>query len=64
MEEVIKTAKPYPDPQGTKTIMFCSEIFKNSTMYNLEILNHKVSNTILHFQYGRDAMGPLTKIKK
>jgi len=40
-----------PDPQGTKAIMYTIEMYRNGTLYELEVLYDKTTNTILHFVY-------------
>lgn len=62
LDYVIKNTKGFPDPQGTKALMHYSNIFVNKKPYNLEILYHKETNTIQHFMYSRNGMGPLPKI--
>uniref|UniRef100_UPI0018F74081 hypothetical protein n=1 Tax=Gynurincola endophyticus TaxID=2479004 RepID=UPI0018F74081 len=53
------------DPRGaTNAMMHYSQMWKNGKLYNAEVLYDKATNTIMHFQYGRDAMGPLLKIPK
>lgn len=64
MDEVIKGTKGLPDPRGSKALMHYSTIFKNGKQYNLEILYDKATNSIWHFKYSREAMGPLQAIPK
>ena len=64
LEDVIKNTKAYPDPGGSRALMYYEQIFKNGQPYNLEVLYDKESNSIWHFLYSRDAMGPLNGILK
>ncbi len=53
------------DPRNaTDAIMHYSQMSKNGKLYNVEVLYDKTTNTIMHFKYGRDVMGPLPKIPK
>ena len=64
MDDVIKNTKGLPDPRGSNALMYYSTMTKNGKLYNLEILYDKASNSIWHFKYGREAMGPLQAIPK
>jgi hypothetical protein len=64
LDDAIKSTKGLPDPQGTKALMHYTQMCKNGKLYNLEVLFDKGTNTILHFKYGREAMGPLKAIPK
>ncbi len=64
LDDAIKSTKGLPDPQGTKALMHYTQMTRNGKLYNLEVLYDKATNTILHFQYGRGAMGPLKAIPK
>ena len=64
MDDVIKNTKGLADPRGSKALMHYSTMTKNGKLYNLEILYDKASNSIWHFKYGREAMGPLQAIPK
>lgn len=58
-------SKAYTDPQGASgTSAYYSTILRNGKSYNLKVIYHQESNTIFHFHYSRQAMGPLPKIKK
>ena len=39
-------------------------MFKDGKMYNLEVLYHKATNTVYHFMYTTDPLGPLAAILK
>ena len=65
LDDIIK----YPmfltkDPGGTSALMHYSQILKNGKLYNVEVLYDKVTNTIMHFEYTRKAIGPLFAIPK
>ncbi|HYC29518.1 MAG TPA: hypothetical protein VEB42_11885 [Chitinophagaceae bacterium] len=64
LDDVIKNSKAFPDPQGTNALMYYERLYRNGKAYNFEVLYDKTTNTILHFQYGRKAMGPLQAIPK
>ena len=64
MNDVIMNTKGVPDPRGSRAMMHYSRISRNGKFYNLEILYDEMSNSIWHFKYSRQAMGPLQKIKK
>ncbi|WP_146551934.1 DNRLRE domain-containing protein [Rummeliibacillus sp. SL167] len=66
LKKAIKT-KAYKDPRGSKAKMYYTRIYvykDRKRKYNLEVLYDKKTNTILHFKYSRNAMGPLSAIKK
>ncbi len=50
------------DPRGTEALMYYSQMSKNGKLYNVEVLYDKVTNTIMHFKYSREAMVPLSLI--
>jgi hypothetical protein len=53
------------DPKGaSNAIMYYSQIWKNKKLYNAEVLYDTSSNTIMHFRYSKDPMGPLKQIPK
>lgn len=62
--EVINNSAPYPDPQGTAANMYYSTIYVNGKLYNFEVLYNSENNTIQHYEYTQNALGPLGKIKK
>lgn len=64
LDDVIKNTKAFPDPQNSSAIMHYAQMARNKTMYNLEVLYDKTTNTIYHFKYTRQAIGPLKKISK
>jgi len=64
LKDAIRSTKGLPDPQGTNALMHYIRMIRNGRLYNLEVLYDEGTNTILHFQYGRDAMGPLKAIPK
>ena len=64
LKDAIKYGKGLPDPQGTNATMFYTTMEKNGKMYNLEVLYDFKSNTVLHFEYTRKAIGPLSQIIK
>ena len=51
------------DSQGTLAQMYYGQIWKNGKLYNAEVLYDKANNTIMHFLYSREELGPLSKIK-
>ena len=61
---ILKEAKGLPDPQSTKALMHYTQITRNKKTYNLEDVYDQATNTIMHFEYNRDAMGPLKAILK
>jgi hypothetical protein len=63
MDNVLKTTKGFPYPGGSNALMHYSTMWKNGKLYNLEILYDKASNSIWHFKYTQDALGPLPLIK-
>jgi hypothetical protein len=64
LEDVIENSESFPDPQGTNARMYYERIFRNGKAYNLEVLYDNSTNTIMHFEYARKAMGPLEAIPK
>jgi hypothetical protein len=64
LKNTIKNSKGLLDPRGTKALMYYVRITRNRKKYNLEVLYDKATNTIMHFKYSRDAMGPLKEIPK
>ena len=53
------------DPQAASNAqMYYSQMWRNGRLYNAEVLYENATNTISHFRYGRDPMGPLKKIPK
>jgi hypothetical protein len=65
LKNTIKNSKGLLDPRGgTKALMHYVQITRNRKKYNLEVLYDKATNTIMHFKYSRDAMGPLKEIPK
>ena len=63
LQDVIKSTEAFPDPRGSLAEMHYSTIIKNGQKYNLEVLYDKVTNTVYHFKYTRDAIGPLSIIE-
>jgi hypothetical protein len=63
LKEAVKT-KGYPDPRGSAGVMHYAQMVRNGKNYNLEVLFDPKTNTIWHFQYSRNAMGPFPKISK
>ena len=51
------------DPHGTQALMYYAQIWKNGKLYNAEVLYDSATNTILHFLYSRESLGPLGKVK-
>lgn len=49
--ETIKQGACMSDPQGSRALMYYSQIIINGSRYNLEVLYDKVSNSIWHFMY-------------
>ena len=64
LKHAIKNGKGLPDPQGTKALMYYTQIIRNRKTYNLEVLYDQATNTISHFMYTRDPIGPLKAIPK
>ena len=64
LKDAISSGKSMPDPQGTSATMYYTTMTKNRNPYNLEVLYDKASNTIMHFKYTREAIGPLSAISK
>jgi RHS repeat-associated protein len=66
LDDIIKAPMAVvKDPRGaTNAMMHYSQMWKNGKLYNVEVLYDNATNTIMHFQYGRDAMGPFLKIPK
>jgi RHS repeat-associated protein len=55
----------HEDPQLTAGAnAYYTTILRNGKSYNLKVIYNQESNTIYHFHYSRQAMGPLPKIKK
>lgn len=63
LKNAIQT-KAYPDPQGSSASAYYSRIIRNGKPYNLKVIYDKKTNTIFHFHYSRQALGPLSKISK
>ncbi|WP_297990528.1 DNRLRE domain-containing protein [uncultured Anoxybacillus sp.] len=63
LQQAIK-GKGYKDPRGSNARMYYTIMYRNGKKYNLEVLYDKKTNTILHFEYARKAMGPLKAIPK
>ncbi|WP_243662855.1 RHS repeat-associated core domain-containing protein [Hydrogenispora ethanolica] len=61
--DAIKSTKGLPDPQKSSALMHYTTMTKNGQLYNLEVLYNKATNTVYHFMYTRDAIGPLPRIK-
>ena len=49
--ETVKNGAAMSDPQGSRAIMYYSQIFINNKYYNLEVLYDQATNTILHCMY-------------
>ena len=62
LRETIRFGHVMPDPRGSTAQMFFATITKNGRLYNLEVLYHRATNTIWHFEYSRDAIGHLPAI--
>jgi len=53
-----------PDPQRTtNAYMYYARIWKNGKLYNSEVLYESNMNTIFHFVYREESLGPLEKVK-
>ncbi len=52
-----------PDVQGSKALMYYSQMWKNGKQYNVEVLYDCETNTIFHFLYDQRSLGPLGKIQ-
>lgn len=64
LREAIKSRISAADPRGSDAMMYYTTMYRNGSNYNLEVLYHKASNTIYHFEYARKVMGPLVEIFK
>jgi len=64
LNDAIKSGIKLPDPQGTTANMYYTTMSRNGKMYNLEVLYDNATNTIMHFKYTQEAIGPLTIIPK
>jgi RHS repeat-associated protein len=65
LDEIIKgPMQVIKDPQGSNALMHYSQMFKNSKLYNVEVLYDKGTNMIMHFKYTQKAIGPLKAIPK
>jgi hypothetical protein len=42
--------------------MYYKQVAIRGKLYNLEVLYEAATNTVKHFMYTRDAIGPLSKI--
>ncbi len=51
------------DPQGTSAKMYYSRMERNGKLYNVEVLYNQETNTIWHFKYSQDPIGPLSSTK-
>jgi hypothetical protein len=60
---VVDNVKGVADPQGSSALMYYTQMLKNGRMYNLEVLYDKATNTVMHFLYTKDALGPFRAIK-
>ena len=65
LDDIVKApAAVTNDPREfSNAVMHYSQMWKNEKLYNVEVLYDKTSNTILHFKYSPDPMGPLKEIK-
>lgn len=65
LDDIIKAPmQVLKDLQGTNALMHYSQMWKNSKLYNVEVLYDKAANTIMHFKYTQKAIGPLQAIPK
>jgi len=65
LNEIIKAPMAVvKDPQGTRALMYYSQMSRNGKLYNVEVLYDKAANLVMHFKYSREAMGPLAAIPK
>jgi len=51
LEIAIKYGKKVSDPRGSRATMYNIGMWKNNTLYNLEVLYDEITNSIWHFQY-------------
>jgi len=63
-QAVIKYGKGLPDPRGSNATMYYDVMYRNGKQYNIEVLYDAKTNTVYHFQYTREAIGPLPAIPK
>jgi len=64
LDDAIQSGIKLPDPQGTSANMYYTTMSRNGKMYNLEVLYDSTTNTIMHFKYTPEAIGPLPIIPK
>lgn len=64
LKDAIAIGKALPDPQGTSATMYYTTIYKNGKLYNFEVLYDQTTNTIMHFKYTSEAIGPLPAVVK
>lgn len=63
LQNAIKSTKGLADPKGSDALMHYTEMFKNGKQYNLEVLYDGATNTVFHFKYTQEAIGPLKALK-
>ena len=64
LDNIIKTPMlVVKDPQGTKALIYYSQMWKNGKLYNVEVLYNKGTNTVMHFKYTQKSLGSLSTIK-
>ncbi|MBV4360612.1 DUF6443 domain-containing protein [Pinibacter aurantiacus] len=64
LEQAISGSEGLVDPKGSQALMHYIEMSKNGKLYNLEVLYDEPTNTIWHFKYTQDPIGPLKAIPK
>jgi hypothetical protein len=61
--DTIKTGIVTPDPQGVNNLMmYYKQVSIRGKMYNLEVLYDSTTNTVKHFMYTPESIGPLLEI--
>ena len=60
--DTIRFGQSFPDPHGTTARAYYMLINKNGNFYNLQVIFDRTTNTIWHFHYTREALGPLQAI--
>lgn len=53
LDQVIEDRIIGPDPKGSRALMYYGELWKNETLYTIEVLYDKTTNSIWHFLYYR-----------
>ena len=62
LQDAIRLGQSLPDPRGTAAHAYYILISKNGNFYNLQVIYNWATNTIWHFHYTSEALGPLPAI--